>query len=211
MPESEGLKRLGGGRWETRDGRFTIEPQSGTWAVVDNTQTNELGLPLVRGPYKSLTAAKEAIETSREGGPTESPLAGRLKEAAKRPAKAGAKAKGTASHGREGPEPPLEPKWITDLEPAERREARALIERLERAGVSDPEAIARAEIVRNQPAVARVAIERRLAKAAATKDPADVVKRAIDAILIGRDGDLGVRWRLVDDDGRRIDELDVEG
>ena len=46
----ESLKRLGGGRWETRDGRFTIEPQSGTWAVVDAEETNELGMPLVRGP-----------------------------------------------------------------------------------------------------------------------------------------------------------------
>ena len=32
--KDEGLKRLGGGRWQTRDERFTIEPQSGTWAVV---------------------------------------------------------------------------------------------------------------------------------------------------------------------------------
>lgn len=29
------LKRLGGGRWQTRDERFTIEPDSGTWVVVD--------------------------------------------------------------------------------------------------------------------------------------------------------------------------------
>jgi len=27
------LKRLGGGRWQTRDERFTIEPESGTWVV----------------------------------------------------------------------------------------------------------------------------------------------------------------------------------
>ncbi|MFI5200311.1 MAG: hypothetical protein ACHQXL_08065 [Candidatus Limnocylindrales bacterium] len=51
------LKRLGGGRWQTRDERFTIEPQSGTWVVVDSEQTDDLGLPLVRGPFASLTAA----------------------------------------------------------------------------------------------------------------------------------------------------------
>ena len=63
MAKDDALKRLGGGRWETKDGRFQIEPQSGTWVIVDTTQTNEFGLPLVRGPFPSLGAAKEAIET----------------------------------------------------------------------------------------------------------------------------------------------------
>ena len=75
MPDEGSLKRLGGGRWETRDGRFAIEPQSGTWVVVDSTQTDDLGLPLVRGPFGSLTAAKEAIGSARTAGPAESPLA----------------------------------------------------------------------------------------------------------------------------------------
>ena len=50
-PDKDGsLKRLGGGRWQTRDERFTIEPQSGTWVVVDGEQTDDLGLALVRQP-----------------------------------------------------------------------------------------------------------------------------------------------------------------
>ncbi len=72
------LKRLGGGRWQTRDGRFTIEPQSGTWVVVDAEATDELGLALVRGPYGTLTAAKDAIADAREGDAPASPLAGAL-------------------------------------------------------------------------------------------------------------------------------------
>ena len=72
------LRRLGGGRWETKDGRFQIEPQSGTWVIVDTTQTNEFGLPLVRGPFPSLTAAREAIEAARGEGPATSPLADRI-------------------------------------------------------------------------------------------------------------------------------------
>src|SRR4249919_769500 len=80
MAKDDALKRLRGGRWETRDGRFQIEPQSGTWVIVDTTQTNEFGLPLVRGPYPSLGAAKEAIEGAREEGPIESPLAGRISQ-----------------------------------------------------------------------------------------------------------------------------------
>ena len=85
MAGSDALKRLGGGRWETRDGRFQIEPQSGTWVIVDTTQTNEFGLPLVRGPFGSLGAAKEAIEEARTEGPAESPLAERIEEVKRRP------------------------------------------------------------------------------------------------------------------------------
>src|SRR6185503_13050156 len=78
--DDESLKRLGGGRWQTRDERFTIEPQSGTWAVVDAEQTDDLGMPLVRGPFPSLTAAKAAIADARSSEPATSPLAGRLEQ-----------------------------------------------------------------------------------------------------------------------------------
>ena len=74
------LKRLGGGRWQTRDERFTIEPESGTWSLVDAEATDELGLPLVRGPFRSLTDAKAAVEDARAGA-VESPLDERLKAA----------------------------------------------------------------------------------------------------------------------------------
>jgi len=77
-PDEQALRRLGGGRWQTRDERFTIEPQSGTWVVIDGEATDELGLPLVRGPFGSLTAAKEAIAEARTGAPATSPLADAL-------------------------------------------------------------------------------------------------------------------------------------
>jgi hypothetical protein len=77
-PDDAPLKRLGGGRWQTRDERFTIEPQSGTWVVVDAEQTDDLGMPLVRGPFRSLTEAKEGIASARSSGPASSPLADRL-------------------------------------------------------------------------------------------------------------------------------------
>src|SRR6476620_6035157 len=74
----ESLKRLGGGRWQTRDERFTIEPQSGTWSAVDAQETDDFGLPLVRGPCKSLTDAKAGTGAARAGPPKPSPLAARL-------------------------------------------------------------------------------------------------------------------------------------
>src|SRR5436190_24352692 len=105
MAKPDALKRLGGGRWETKDGRFQIEPQSGTWVIVDTSQTNEFGLPLVRGPFGSLTAAREAIEDAREEGPIESPLADRI-EHARHPA-------------REEQAPREEPKAESKAEPAQ--------------------------------------------------------------------------------------------
>jgi hypothetical protein len=219
------LKRLGGGHWETRDGRFAIEPQSGTWVVVDNAQTDDLGLPLVRGPFGSLTAAKEAIETARATGPAESPLAERLKQAGSNP-KAGPAERGrgdgtktdkatasrkTPQHAKaaEPPEPP-EPRWLRDLPPASRREARELIDRLVKLGIDDPEPIARAEVVRDEPAVTRLALERAIQAAiASTKSPGGAGRAVVKVILDGRDAGLGVRWRLVDERGRRIADLEL--
>jgi hypothetical protein len=184
--------------------------------IVDNEQTDELGLPLVRGPFGSLTAAKEAIEAARREGPKASPLAGRL-EHARRSAEAGPTAsKSLEAESRKDraapkkPEPPLEPKWLRDLEPRDHRRARDLIARLEKMGIDDPERVVRVEIADEQPALARLALERTLAKAvASSKDPSDAVRAAVKAILRGADVELGVTWRLVDDQGRRIEKVDL--
>ena len=224
MAKTDALTRLGGGRWETKDGRFQIEPQSGTWVIVDTTQTNEFGLPLVRGPFPSLTAAKEAIETAREQGPVESPLADRIGKATAAPAtkeskatKTKAKASAKGSEAEPEPEPPAEPppppepKWIRDLRPGDRRKATELIARLEGTGVevAEADAVARAEIAKGLPAVARLAIERRIRAATAKAVDADAaVRAAIAAVTAGEEPDLGVSWRLVDDRGRPIGKID---
>jgi nucleotide-binding universal stress UspA family protein len=191
MADEEKLKRLGGGRWESKDGRYSIEPQSGTWVVVDNEQTNELGLPLVRGPFPTLTAAREAVLKSRVAGPARSPLAERL---AKTPKREEPKPK--------KPESPPEPRWLQALGEPDRRRLRALVKRLEAAGVPNPEEVARAEIAEGQPALARTALERRLAGAKS-------VAEAVAIVMARRDDELGARWRLVDGDGREITRLDL--
>jgi len=227
MPAEGSLKRLGGGRWETRDGRFTIEPQSGTWVVVDNAETDDLGLPLVRGPFDSLTAAKAAIESARQTGPTESPLAELIKQAgtagprsresrpaAKRRRPDGGSAADDGTTAATEPEPappaPAEPKWLLEMASADRRRARELIERLADLDIADPVGIARSEIARDQPAVARLALERAIRQAiASASDPATAGRAVADAILSGKDNALVVRWQIVDDRGRRIAELDL--
>jgi hypothetical protein len=197
----EGLKRLGGGRWQTRDERFTIEPQSGTWAVLDAEQTDDLGLPLVRGPFKSLGAAKAAIADARtSAAPASTLTAPPTKQGAdpERPTKEKPeKARAKAPPKPEGPE---EPRWMRDLEPDERRRATRLIDRLTRAEAADPEGLVRRDIVGEVPAIAAFAIERAIQALGKDASLVDVVELLAD----GRDADLGVRWRLVDDDGRQI-------
>jgi len=219
------LKRLGGGRWQTRDERFTIEPESGTWVVVDAEQTDDLGLPLVRGPFRSLGDAKDAIIAARTAPPATSPLAGRVgrhkagspvdtKPGQADPRTPAAPPTRTARGGRAAlapsdaeserpakpPAEPVEPRWFAALEPDTRRQARRMIARLEEAGAPDPEGMARRDIVGEVAAVAAFAIERKLEALGRDAD-----FEAVTALLAeGRDDDLGVRWRLVDDDGRPI-------
>jgi hypothetical protein len=215
VAKAEGsLKRLGGGRWETRDGRFAIEPQSGTWVIVDNESTDELGLPLVRGPYASLTAAKDAIESVRDGVAVESPLAERLAAAAARAVDTGNTAKKggrrTKATAPEPPPPPPEPRWLTDLDAPDRRRAREWIERLEGAGFTNAEEIARDEVARGRPAVVRAVLARELAEAAGSVDR-EAIKAVITLLTDGADRALGVRWRLVDDDARAVGSIDLPG
>jgi hypothetical protein len=226
MAKTDSLKRLGGGRWESRDGRFQIEPQSGTWVIVDTTQTNEFGLPLVRGPFPSLTAAKEAIETAREEGPVTSPLAERMGEAGRaepgqktasmghRASKAGADAaeveRDEVEPEEDEPEPEREPQWLRSLKPLSRQRARDLIEKLESLGFDDAEAIARSEIAHGEPAVVRAAIRRRVEQATKGKRSVDsAVEAVLEVLVSGEDDELDVGWGLVDQRSRPIDRLDV--
>jgi hypothetical protein len=198
----ESLKRLGGGRWQTRDGRFTIEPQSGTWVILDGEQTDDLGLPLVRGPFKSLTDARAAVEGARESPAPSSPLAGRLKEAHS-PKKGSPKTELATS------EAPKEPRWLAQLSKAERERAKKLVGLLSAGGARDPEDLVRDDIDRGTPTVARFAIARRMAELVAKagdKPDARALTRELAVLLgSGRDDDLGVSWRMVDGDGRPID------
>ena len=203
------LKRLGAGRWQTRDERFTIEPESGTWVVIDAAQTDDLGLPLVRGPFGSLAAAKAAIEGARTSEPVVSPLAEQVARHRERPAPQAVRSrplhpKSAATPKPPEPPPPPELAWIAALEPMARKGAHELIGRLAAAGAKDPEGIAEQEIAGGVPAMATFAVTQALAKLGTGAKPAAVARLLAD----GQDASLGVRWRLVDGDGR---PLELEG
>ena len=67
MADDGKLKRVRAGTYQTADGRFTVEQSSTGWLVLDSEQTNELGLPLARGPFTTLDEARDAIGVARTG------------------------------------------------------------------------------------------------------------------------------------------------
>lgn len=90
MADEEKLKRERAGTYRTADGRFTVEQSTTGWLLLDAEQTNELGLPLARGPYATLDEARAALGDARRGPRPISDLAQRRREkaagaAAKRP------------------------------------------------------------------------------------------------------------------------------
>jgi ribosomal protein S18 acetylase RimI-like enzyme len=138
MPDEEPpLKRESAGHYLTRDGRFTVEQNSGRWLVLDTEQTDELGLPLVRGPFASLDESRDAITTARTVPAPRSTLTKRAKGTAARAApKRGTAAEAGPEPGSEAPAevepepepPPQPPLTIRRLEPGDGRVLRRLTE-----------------------------------------------------------------------------------
>jgi GNAT superfamily N-acetyltransferase len=103
----EPLKRETAGRYVSRDGRFTVEQSSGRWLAVDSTETDELGLPLVRGPWATLDEARAALTEARAAPTPISTLRERL--GTRRPAKAAGSARRVkATPERKPREPEIE-------------------------------------------------------------------------------------------------------
>jgi ribosomal protein S18 acetylase RimI-like enzyme len=105
-PDPTKLKRSSPGSYASADGRFTVEQASGRWLVLDAEQHDDLGMPLVRGPFATLDEARAAAAAARSGpaptsdlaarlaaGPTHRP-AGTKRAIPGKPAAAGAKAAG---------------------------------------------------------------------------------------------------------------------
>jgi hypothetical protein len=76
--------------------------------------------------------------------------------------------------------------------------------------MAEASAIVRAEMVDDRPALAQLAIERRLRAIVAEADDVTSAARSIVKALVSGDDDaLGVGWRLTDTSGRQIRRLDV--
>ena len=69
------LKRERAGRYVTPDGRFAVEgPGANGWYIVDSERENELGLPLMSGPYATLDEARAEVTVLRTGEAPRPPL-----------------------------------------------------------------------------------------------------------------------------------------
>jgi ribosomal protein S18 acetylase RimI-like enzyme len=104
-PDPLKLARVSAGTYATGDGRFAVEQASGGWMLTDAEQTNELGLPLVRGPFATLDAARDALDALRSGPAPVSDLAERIAAMPKREARPG-----RAAARKEAASPAVSPK-----------------------------------------------------------------------------------------------------
>ncbi|HUQ44332.1 MAG TPA: GNAT family N-acetyltransferase [Candidatus Limnocylindria bacterium] len=78
MADGEKLKRERAGTYRTLDGRFTVEQSSSGWLLIDAEQSDDLGLPLARGPFATLDEARAAVDAARIGpAPTSTFTGGR--------------------------------------------------------------------------------------------------------------------------------------
>jgi ribosomal protein S18 acetylase RimI-like enzyme len=105
-PDPSALRRVGAGRHATGDGRFVVDQASGGWMLIDAEQLNELGLPLVRGPFATLELAKAALESARTGPAPVSDLAEKI---ARLPPRTSGPAAGARSRPTSAPASPPEP------------------------------------------------------------------------------------------------------
>ncbi|HEX2222219.1 MAG TPA: hypothetical protein VHK06_06805 [Candidatus Limnocylindria bacterium] len=198
----EKLIRQRAGSYRTADGRFTLENDGGSWFLLDAEHTDELGQPLLTGPFASRALARAAIERARAAKvPEPRPRPTGRPKVARRPAKP-------------KPPAPAPETWIDRLSDQDRRRARRTIAALERLGVAGAEEAVRAELRGAQPAVARRLIEHMLdGEIGPDAEPAvQAAVRAALQILTARGVRTGQdlpRWALVEvgtgePPGRRI-------
>jgi hypothetical protein len=57
----KGLRRERPGRYRSADDRFAIEQSGSVWYLTDEARRDELGQPMVLGPYATLAEARDAM------------------------------------------------------------------------------------------------------------------------------------------------------
>jgi hypothetical protein len=155
------LARKKAGTYRTADERFEVRQAALGWFLIDSTATDELGQELVRGPFPTLGAVRDALPEARRTT---------LKPLPRRDASAGKTATGKAAGGKAAGDKvaakpkaaPLAASWLDKLPRAEATAARRLIRALELEGVHDAEQLVQAARKDREPAVARRVLEGRL-------------------------------------------------
>jgi ribosomal protein S18 acetylase RimI-like enzyme len=132
------LRREAAGRYVSGDGRFAVEQSSGGWLIEDAAQANELGLPLVRGPFATLAGAKAAVAAARQAPTPSSPLAELLAAGpaplTDRPSR---DRTGPAKRERPAAPPPPPPVIVRDFRPSDGDALRALWDTVDMRSIGD--------------------------------------------------------------------------
>jgi hypothetical protein len=150
------LARKKAGTYQTSDERFEVRQAALGWFLIDSTATDELGQELVRGPFATLSAIREALPDARRTT---------LKPLPRRDVSAGKTAAGMAAVGKAATKPkatPRSPSWLEKLPRAEAAAARRLVRALELEGVHDAEQLVQGARKDREPVVARRVLEGRL-------------------------------------------------
>jgi hypothetical protein len=165
------LVRQSAGTYRTGDDRFEVTGDANRWFLIDTEQTDDLGQPVVQGPFATLNAVRDALPAARRA---------ELKPVARPPA--GGTKKPRAKKAARSPT------WIDKLPPGEATEVRALIRALEREGIGDAEKLVQRDRQGLAPAVATRLVERRLEQLldelpADGREPVRALIRRVAAVL----------------------------
>ncbi len=146
------LMRQQAGMYRTADDRFEVREADVGWFLVDTDQSNEFGQGLIRGPFATLKAVRDALPDARAAQP-----AARRRPTPRKP---------TGTNTKKPPKPSKLSKpqrsWIDELAKGEAAEVRKLIAALDGEGITDAEALVRRDREGLLPAVAARLIATRL-------------------------------------------------
>jgi ribosomal protein S18 acetylase RimI-like enzyme len=155
--DADRLKRARAGSYRTEDGRFAVEAAGSGWMVLDAEQADELGLPLVRGPFPTLDGARAAITAAREDHqPVRRPVAKHLAAVPDPPSPKTRAARRVARR----PEPATPPVIIRELRIADGPALRSLWAASDFRTLGDDD-LSLARLVKRNPGLVLVAVEGR--------------------------------------------------
>jgi hypothetical protein len=182
--KDESLKRETAGRYRSADGRFTVEAEgANAWYVADEEQVDQLGQPVLRGPFSTLAAARSAVVEARRTAVAGRELPKRRGQPRAEASSGGAKAKvvpdrPAAREGRSSRAADRDaglPAWLTDLEPRERAAAQRLVDELRGLGLEEPEALVTNDLRSDEPLVAEALLARRIRERLRSEEDSEAV------------------------------------
>jgi hypothetical protein len=204
------LKRETAGRYGSTDGRFTVEAEgANAWYMADEEQVDQLGQPVLRGPFPTLAAARIAVAEARS-----TPVSGRDLPKAMQPPQAHGRSAGQKRGERPAGRAPRPrrsvhaadreaemPPWLAELAPNQRAAAQRLADELKGLGIDEPETLVADDLLSDEPLIAQAILLRRLRERLHSGQDAEAVLDVLrDEGFRPGAGRPPFGWRLVEVD-----------